>query len=529
MKTILSLVLSGLLASTAIAQVPRLNSDTAAEATVYLDFDGQYVTGTPWNWAGPINAAAAPFDSAMITEVFKRVSEDYRIFNINITTDSTVFYAAPMNRRMRVIITPTSSWYPAVVGGTSLVNSFSWFNDTPVWVFCANLYNIPKNIAEASSHEAGHTFGLQHQSSYASDCSKITDYYSGQGTGEIGWAPIMGTGYGRNMTTWHTGPNAAGCSIIQNDISVIANATNGFGLRADDHSDSYVSATDIAVTPIDFEARGLINGLDDKDVFKFTLSIPTSVRLNAIPQNVGSGNSGANVDIRVGLLDNLGDTVGKYNPYELLNAGLDTNLTAGTYYLVVEGVSNMNMPEYGSVGSYTLIGTIASVLPLHQFKVNGVAADGTHSLKWNFTADEKIKKLNVEVSRDGLKFSTLAELGADARNYSWKPAETNGVYHYRIKAITLADERGYYSNITVLRPNKGQTIDVLGTIVTTNIQVNSTKALPYQLFDEAGRLLKTGNLQAGTNQIGIAGMHKGLLVLRIADAAETFTFKLVKQ
>ena len=37
-----------------------------------------------------------------LTEIFNRVSEDYRPFDINITTDIDVFIAAPFDKRIRV-------------------------------------------------------------------------------------------------------------------------------------------------------------------------------------------------------------------------------------------------------------------------------------------------------------------------------------------------------------------------------------------------------------------------------------------
>ncbi len=65
-------------------------------------------------------------------EIFNRVSEDYRIFNINITTDSTVYAAAPSRQRIRVIIAPTYQWYGGGVGGISCVGSFTWGDDHPM-------------------------------------------------------------------------------------------------------------------------------------------------------------------------------------------------------------------------------------------------------------------------------------------------------------------------------------------------------------------------------------------------------------
>jgi hypothetical protein len=221
--------------------------------------------------------------------------------------------------------------------------------------------------------------------------------------------------------------------------------------------------------------------------------------------------------------------VGKYNPSDLLNAGVDTNLNAGTYYIVVEGVGNANMPDYGSVGSYALAGMLDQVLPIHQLALTGRFADDFHSLSWNFKADEPIKKINLEVSKDGAHFSTLSELSADARSFSWKPTDNNSPYHYRIKAITVADERAYYSNIAVLRSTKGKTIDLLGTLVKSHILLNTQKNFSYQLLDESGRLLQNGNLQAGTNSIQIKTMKKGLLLLRVQDGTEAFTYKLIRE
>ncbi|MEP7258943.1 MAG: hypothetical protein ABI687_11145 [Flavitalea sp.] len=83
------------------AQTPKFNSNSSAQATVYLDFDGHTVKGTSWNWDSVIHARPSGLKQAAITEIFNRVAEDYRIFNINITTDSSVFAKAPVARRIR--------------------------------------------------------------------------------------------------------------------------------------------------------------------------------------------------------------------------------------------------------------------------------------------------------------------------------------------------------------------------------------------------------------------------------------------
>ena len=76
--------------------VPKLNSYPAATATIFLDFDGHYVQSTVWNNGNPINCTASGMTDPQIIEAFNRVAEDYRPFDVNITTDETVFLAAPL-------------------------------------------------------------------------------------------------------------------------------------------------------------------------------------------------------------------------------------------------------------------------------------------------------------------------------------------------------------------------------------------------------------------------------------------------
>jgi len=527
MKTILSILLAGVITIVAKAQIPLLNSYPSAQATIYLDFDGHYVQGTPWNWSGPINAQSAALSSAEILTIYNRVAEDFAIFNLNITTDSTVYLAALPTLRMRIIVTPTSQWYGSA-GGVSFVASFNWGNETPAWVFSSLLGNNVKKISEAISHEAGHTLGLQHQSIFDTSCNKTTEYSGGQGSGEIGWAPIMGVGYFKNLTTWYNGTSAMGCTSFQSDIDVIAGAPNNFGLRADDHSDTHAGASSVNIG-VAFSATGIINNSSDRDVFKFDLGNTNNFRLTAIPQNVGSSNAGANVDIKVSLLDQNGDTIGRYNPADLLNVGLDTNLIGGTYYLVVDGVANANLTEYGSVGFYTLSASVLNVLPVHRLSLTGRTNAGEHQLHWNYYADETVKEIHIESSRDGIHFDFLTKLSSATRTLSWKPLD-NQAMHYRVKIITAADERSYYSNIIVIRkPVSGQPIDVISRIISDHIRLNVDKNYSYQLLDETGRLLQQGVLQQGSNQIPASTFKNGILFLRLQYNAETYTEKFIKR
>jgi hypothetical protein len=532
MKTILSVLLGLSVAIGATAQVPLLNSFPSARATIFLDFDGQYVTGTSWNWSGAIDAQPSGFSADAITQMFNRVAEDYRIFNLNITTDSTVYKTAPINQRMRVIVTPTYQWYGSA-GGIAFVGSFAWGDNTPCFVFSGLLGNNPKYVAEAISHEAGHTLGLQHQSAYTTACAK-TEYNPGNGSGETSWAPIMGVGYYRNLTTWHYGTNTYACNYYQDDLSIISSATNNFGYRSDDIGNTHATATSVGFTSTGFATTGLINTGADKDVFKFTISSPTYIHLTAIPQNVGSSGSiilsGANLDIKLSLLDYKGDTIAKYSPDNLVNAGLDSNLNNGTYYVVVEGTGNTNLADNASLGYYSLAASPISILPIHRLTLSGKSHAGTHTLNWMYEADEDVKTIEIQNSKDGVHFDALAQVSEGTKTFSWKPLTDNAPF-YRIRVITTADEKSYYSNILTLRDrgDENATVRVMNTMVTNSIIVNTDKDCNYQVLDGTGRLLQRGKMISGTNNIDITTAQKGLILLRIQGVQETNTWKLIKQ
>jgi hypothetical protein len=315
--------------------------------------------------------------------------------------------------------------------------------------------------------------------------------------------------------------------VMQDDIQVIAGSSNNFGLRSDEHANTHIAATPVALTVYDFAAEGLINTSSDKDVFKFSINSSTNFRLNAIPQNIGTNNDGANIDIKVSLLNQSGDTIGRYNPSNLLNAGVDSNINQGTYYLVVEGVANANLADYGSVGYYSLSGTLGNVLPVRHINLTAQAKDDLHTLNWNYVADEPVSRIEIEYSKDGKGFQTISHLQPADTDFSWKPIE-HGTAYYRLRVVTVADERAYYSRSIAIQDSKNKPVKVLSNIIREEINVYAGNDYAYLLMDESGRLLQQGRLKAGNNRIDGIKPRKGLLILRVLAANEVFTFRLIK-
>ncbi len=526
----LTLVITLLSAATMLkAQVPVFSSYPLADSAVlFLDFDGHTVENTAWNVDDPIVCSGSGLDNTKITEIFNRVAEDYRPFNINVTTDSTKYWGAQADRRMRVVVTVSSEWYGSA-GGVAWTNSFIWGDNTPCFVFSALLNYNTKNISEACAHEAGHTLGLYHQAVYNASCGMTSPYNYGQGLGEIGWAPIMGVGYYQNFTVWHNGPNAYGCTNYQNELLVLT-TTNGFDYRKDDHKATFDSATNAPFVSNQFTVSGVVERNTDQDLIKFSQPALGRFRLNAIPYNVGTGNSGSDLDLQVTLYNSSFTQLNVYNPGALLNSVIDSNLNAGVYYIKVEGRGNVYAPNYASLGSYSLQGSfIAGALPLHRLELRGQLNGDLHQLNWIIDADEQVAEQVVEISTDGRSFGPVTQPANIDRAYAYRPNLT-GPVQYRLH-VTFDNGRDYYSNVVTLR-NTGTNPRprVINTVVNSNtIEVSSPASYEYLVYDLNGKTLAQGKLQTGSNMISAPGMTGGMYIIRFTNGTEQWIDKLIKQ
>ncbi len=509
--------------STAVAQVPKMNSYPEARPAVYLDFDGQVVKGTGWNWEGTINAAPSGLTEAQVTEIFNRVAEDFRIFNLNITTDPDVYLKAPIAQRARIIVTPSYQWY-GHAGGVAFVNSFTWGDDTPAWVFTTLLDNNAKYIAEATSHEIGHTLGLYHQSTYNRSCELITEYAEGKGDGETGWAPIMGVAYYKNFTTWTYGPSIEGCKQMQNDIAIISRGISKIGLRSDDHGGTRFESTKLFLSSNTVSVSGLINEAEDNDYFQLQLTRKSRLTIKAYPSRLDENNTGANMDMKLTLVRNNGDTVLSADPKENLSSSIDTMLNAGTYFISVDGTSNANVSDYGSLGQYFLNAIVIPRTSTSPIAMKGTIRQNLHSLTWDAPDRESVTRSYLEYSLDGVRYLPIATLPTGSTSFSHNRPAYGNVY-YRLRMM-LPDSSSFYSNAVVLAE---EPVSVNSTLVRDQFTVNSPGEFNYQLLDETGRLLKAGRIVAGANPISITAGKKGFLVLKVFGKSEQYVFRLIKQ
>lgn len=506
----------------------KFSSNPSAKPTIFLDFDGHFIQGTSWNRGSSFYCMPSGMNDSQIENIFHRVAEDFRPFNVNITTDSTVYLAAPVANRVRMVVTKTSDWYPGV-GGVAFTGSFTWGDDTPAFVFTDKLGFHQKYVAECVSHEAGHTLGLSHQAKYNGTCTLVATYNEGVGAGEIGWAPVMGNSYGKNLSGWNNGPTPYGCTQEQDNLSIIT-TRNGFTYREDDHSnDPNDSPTEVIIKDNLFKANGIIATNTDKDVFKFSLKQKSNIQLNALPFSVGENNEGANLDVKLVLLNESLEVIGEYDPKNILHVSVDTILNRGVYYAVVSGAGNENATNYGSLGSYTISAMFSptTVLPIHDVSLRGKVGKDTHELSWNIITDTPAEKVIIEKSDDGTRFTEFGTIVNNEFSFNYRP-ELNGNIYYRLKAISQA-EQITYSNTIVLK-SEFHTKDVfkISILVQADIIVQAKEEFKFYLLDMAGRSIKKGTGKAGLSMINMSNSPNGIYLIQIVSNKQIITQRIVK-
>ena len=380
-----------------------------------------------------LTAIPAPFSDAelsRIQNIWARVAEDFAIYNIDVTTEDPGTEALRRSSSgdefygIRVVISPTSSWY-GNAGGVAYIGSLDWNSDTPTFVFSNKLGNgNEKYVTDAASHETGHTLGLSHDG-----VTGGSTYYQGHGS----WAPIMGVGYYKPITQWSKG-EYAGANNTQGDLAVMLN--NGASYRPDDHGDWIDSATMLSGDILD--GSGIIERTGDMDVFQF------QTEAGDISINIDPANLDPNLDILVQVLDDGGNIMGEDDQLNILPASLNLNLPAGTYYILIDGVGTGNpdtgYTDYASLGQYFISGTLPTTLFPPDPPLNLTAAPNSAAqinLNWTDNSSNE-NGFTIERSPNGI--DQWIEVGFTSGNiatYTDTGLIPSTTYYYRVSAYNV--------------------------------------------------------------------------------------------
>lgn len=449
-----------------------LHSKPGAARTVYLDMDGHVVTGTAWNNSSGHNTLhMRPYDTNGddntftqselndIAEVWKRVAEDFAPYDIDVTTEEPPSFGPNVGH---ILVTRKkdefgNSIYVCGCGGVAYVgvwgiSSYAYYQ--PALVFLDGVGG-PHSISEAASHELGHNIYLSH------DGTATLGYYSGHGSGNTDWAPIMGVGYSAHVTQWSKGEYQS-ANNQQDDLDIIRNY---LGYRVDDHEDvNFAQATPLTVTsntvvsattPVSDAAnsnpanKGIIEDRSDVDLFYVDVGAGT-IDLTITPawiESYASGTRrGVNLDIEATLYDEFGVQVDQDNPTNDTFARVTASVAAGRYILAIDGVGvgdplTNGYTDYGSIGQYFINGTVpAAVVATDPPTAPGDLAatpDGDANILLDWTDPPSTLESNEDGYRvlretDGGGFVQIADLPSDSTGF----ADNNlasGSYRYQVQ------------------------------------------------------------------------------------------------
>lgn len=362
------------------SQTFSLHSHAGAARTIFLDFDGATVADTGWNTGSrPItNGHHIGWDSdgdpttfsttehGWIQEVWREVAESYAPFDVDVTTQDpgaaayTRTSSSDTTYGTHVLITSSRTAKEQACGtclGVAWVGTFDSVDTSgyyqPAWVFADDPRFAPMAIAQAASHETGHTLGLHH------DGTSTAPYFAGTSS----WGPIMGSSRTRAVSQFSLG-EYADANNTENDFAVMQ--ANGLPLRPDDHGSTVETADPLGALTT-YDARGVISTRADNDVFAISLPCTSTLTLSA----TGIGAQTA-LDLSLTVLDVQGRQVATDGPASGwsgsppvstgMNAQVSIPHAAGTYYLRVDGVGSGDArsggwSDYASLGQYRLTAT----------------------------------------------------------------------------------------------------------------------------------------------------------------------------
>lgn len=194
------------------------------------------------------------------------------------------------------------------------------------------------------------------------------------------------------------------------------------------------------------------------------------------------------------------------------------------------GVYNLTGP--GSYDIFLVKVSETVPLPLTLASFTATSTDDIVQLQWKTVFEQNTARFEVERSRDGRHFETIATVAAAGnstgeRNYQWldgQPLTPAG--YYRLKMVDL-DHAVRYSLVVLVRPDSKKKLAVFpnpaGSVI--NVSLTNTQATEIRLQDMAGTIVRKIPVeQQGyvTTAIDLSGLPSGVYLLKAAGETVRF-------
>lgn len=368
--------------------VTKLESKPGSPWVFYLNHSAVMSGSTPLNGVTKENMYRA----------WQIVADQYSMYNINITTNPTVYNTAKSANILRT-------------GVINFVNQDGRSN-APLSAFgttsAGTLYRNPSSgfdygygIGMTAAHEVGHQMGMNHDHGGTGG-----EYF--EGIAAYQWGPIMGNywmgaNWAASRWTWSKGEyNTA--TNFEDDLRIM-NVNESIPYVADDNPSGKALVLDGAGNIDPLSNFGQIEKTGDTDAFTFTVTGNGKLDLKVDPiEYFGM------LDVDAKIYNAAGTLVSSSNKSVNRSAEfIGLNLGAGDYRLVIaggaEGTPQNGFSNYSSLGYYAMKGTLVGSTPPADVMLSsgvGLANQSAATGTWKYYAiDVPAGKTSVVFSLNG--------------------------------------------------------------------------------------------------------------------------------
>lgn len=370
---------------------------------------------------------------------------------------------------------------------------------------------------------------------------------------------------GRGFITASTGP------FINNGTLVKTTANTFFGLMAITNN----GIIDVAIGTFNIANGTFTNSTTGAFIGNGTINVTGGIFIN--DGEIRPGNSpgtltvnpatiqGTNTNVKIEILDGSGAGTG----HDILNVSGNTNLdgvtitvneispgnlaplqvytimsTSGTFSgtpTITHTDNYVVLTSFPATGNTIQIQKIALYpLPVHWGGFTALAAaNNSVKLNWATLQESNVSHFIVEFSSDGKNFIPLATIPANGNanetstySYIHNAPDLQKANYYRIRQVDF-DQKASVSIIQFVKFKKGVVVPITVTPnpVRNDLILNAQiQDLKFSLVDLSGRIIKTGQLQAGSNTINMSSCSAGIYnIIIYQDGKLLETHKVVKQ
>lgn len=195
-----------------------------------------------------------------------------------------------------------------------------------------------------------------------------------------------------------------------------------------------------------------------------------------------------------------------------------TSFPAGVAATSVAAITSPPTP-----GSY-LIGTSLPVTLL-TFSVNKNEDDVT--IKWTVAEEASLSHYEVERSTDGIHWSVIGTVKA-ANLPAYSLIDKNleaGTYYYRLRSVDI-DGAAKYGPVKMIRNSQPEGVKIYpNPVFTSTFTIELKAGAPVYLYTNEGMLIWKKQLSAGTHQINVTGLSKGVYKVITGKTAHSILIK----